>query len=361
MLSGTEKDLSNVNIMKDKLVAVGENGIVIAYTIPTITEYTPRKQFFDEPERELPKTDAEWRVSHSGGDLKLHAASFINATEGWAIGDSETMLHTLDGGSSWQKVEFPLDGLVAVHFVSSEIGWALTEDATFLSTTNGGRMWWILNQTNKPTVEGIDKERRYVKEACQLYAAYFPAASQGWAVGKHGVILHNADGNMTWTHQENELSASYHDIQIVAKNYGWVVGALGQILWTNNRGGKWYPQNSYTGYDLYGLYFRDKSEGWVVGRDGIVLHTSNSGLAWTSVDTGINTHLYAVCFINQMEGWIVGQGGLILHTKDRGVTWEIEESGIDEDLYHVTYVEGLGVVALGANSTILTRKVAVQS
>ena len=62
-----------------------------------------------------------------------------------------------------------------------------------------------------------------------------------------------------------------------------------------------------------------------------------------------------------MEGWIVGQGGLILHTKDRGVIWEIEESGIDEDLYHVTHVEGLGVVVLGANSTILRRKVAVQS
>ena len=62
-----------------------------------------------------------------------------------------------------------------------------------------------------------------------------------------------------------------------------------------------------------------------------------------------------------MEGWIVGEGGLILHTKDRGATWEIEESGTGEDLYHVDYVEGLGVVVLGANGTILNRKLSAES
>jgi photosystem II stability/assembly factor-like uncharacterized protein len=62
-----------------------------------------------------------------------------------------------------------------------------------------------------------------------------------------------------------------------------------------------------------------------------------------------------------MEGWIVGEGGLILHTKDRGETWEVEISGTDEDLYHVDYVEGLGIVVLGANGTVLKRKVNVES
>ena len=62
-----------------------------------------------------------------------------------------------------------------------------------------------------------------------------------------------------------------------------------------------------------------------------------------------------------MEGWIVGEGGIILYTKDSGATWEIEASGTSEDLYHVDYVEGLGIVVLGENGTILKRKIETES
>ena len=369
--SGTDKNLRDISVTEDKLFAVGEDGIAIAYTIPSISKYTPRKRSFDETETDLPKIDAGWDILRNDGPFRIMGAdtgmkstdiSFINPIEGWAVGNSRTMLHTLDGGNTWKSVKSPVDTpLVAVHFVSSEIGWLLTEDASFLSTTDGGRTWQVLNEATKPVMSGYDQNSQRIEEACQLYTAYFQGFGEGWAAGEQGVILHNRDGNTIWTHRENETSASYRDLQMVGEYYGWAVGSWGKVLWTNDQGSTWHLQTTNTGYDLYGVSFLNRRKGWTVGRDGIVLRTSNGGLRWSAVDVGVSTHLYDVTFINEMEGWIVGEGGLILHTKDRGATWEIEKSGTDEDLYHVDSVEGLGVVVLGAHGTILKRKLETQS
>ena len=239
--SGTDKNLSDISVTEDKIFAVGEDGIALAYTIPSIVKYTPRKRFFDEIETGLPKKDAGWDILHTDGPFRIMGTdtgiksadiSFINAIEGWAVGNSSTMLRTLDGGNTWKSVESPVDTpLIAVHFVSSEIGWVLTQDASFLSTTDGGKTWQVLNETSKPIISGYDQNSQPIEEACQLYAAHFQGFGEGWAAGKEGVILHNEDGNTIWTHQENETSASYRDIQMVGEHYGWAVGSWGKVLW----------------------------------------------------------------------------------------------------------------------------------
>ena len=65
----------------------------------------------------------------------------------------------------------------------------------------------------------------------------------------------------------------------------------------------------------------------------------------------------AVDKINAKEGWSVGQNGVIIHTNDGGETWEREGSGTDRDLYDMVYVEGNGLIAVGAGSITLRRKI----
>ena len=165
----------------------------------------------------LPKKDAGWDILHTDGPFRIMGTdtgiksadiSFINAIEGWAVGNSSTMLRTLDGGNTWKSVESPVDTpLIAVHFVSSEIGWVLTQDASFLSTTDGGKTWQVLNETSKPIISGYDQNSQPIEEACELYTAHFQGFGEGWAAGKEGVILHNKDGNTIWRHQkERNLS-----------------------------------------------------------------------------------------------------------------------------------------------------------
>ena len=114
-------------------------------------------------------------------------------------------------------------------------------------------------------------------------------------------------------------------------------------------------QSSNTSYDLTGVYFLDANSGWVVGRDGIILHTTNSGVDWSSRDSGVDENLNSVCFISSEEGWIAGENGLVLHTYDGGITWQPEGSGTMKQLRKISYVEGNGLVAIGADCTIIKR------
>jgi photosystem II stability/assembly factor-like uncharacterized protein len=129
----------------------------------------------------------------------------------------------------------------------------------------------------------------------------------------------------------------------------------GAIAYTNDAGSAWLTQSSNTSYDLNGLFFIDASEGWVVGRDGIILHTRNSGVDWSSQHSGVDENLNSLCFTSNEEGWIIGDNGLILHTRDGGATWQREGIETDEHLYGILRVNGNGLLAIGAECTIVKR------
>jgi photosystem II stability/assembly factor-like uncharacterized protein len=354
---------------KDKLIAVGEDGIAVEYKIPMVTQYMQPKLFIDESEPIVIEPEIMWETLQTTGEAGLRDICFVSASEGWIVGDFGTILHrkpsasvseanTVDGGNRWENQDSPIDiSFVGVHFISPEMGWIMAEDATILYTSNGGKTWHIQNEGSKPMMTIYDADMNPTNVDYELKSAQFPFSSEGWAVGKGAAILHNIDGGPVWTAQDSKHSTTFNDICIVEKHYGWAVGLLGVIMYTNDGGTTWLPQSSNTGYDLESVCFVNSNEGWVVGRNGIILHTNNSGLDWSSQDSGVSENLYAVHFVNRTEGWIVGQNGLVLHTKDRGITWEREGSGTDEDLYNIAYIKENGLIAVGRGCTIVKRMI----
>ncbi|HEU4778459.1 MAG TPA: YCF48-related protein, partial [Steroidobacteraceae bacterium] len=70
-----------------------------------------------------------------------------------------------------------------------------------------------------------------------LTAVSFPQASQGWAVGHGGVVLHSADGGATWVRQttggtESERERVLLDVRFDDDKTGIAVGAFGVIMRT---------------------------------------------------------------------------------------------------------------------------------
>ena len=90
--------------------------------------------------------------------------SFINATEGWAIDASRTaLLHTLDGGDTWERVEAPIETpLNAVHFTANgEKQRALTQVSATGPTwaSNGKQIYFSsekLGGVKVPTLFAVD-------------------------------------------------------------------------------------------------------------------------------------------------------------------------------------------------------------
>ena len=74
----------------------------------------------------------------------VQAVTFTDATHGWAVGASGTILATTDGGATWSAQDSGHTAvgtradLYAVAFIDATHCWAVGTDGTILATTNGG-------------------------------------------------------------------------------------------------------------------------------------------------------------------------------------------------------------------------------
>lgn len=56
------------------------------------------------------------------------------------------MLHTIDGGDSWQVIAYRPQALTAVRFIGRREGWALDSRDDLLHTSDGGKQWGVVNE-----------------------------------------------------------------------------------------------------------------------------------------------------------------------------------------------------------------------
>jgi len=226
---------------------------------------------------------------------------FKDHAEGWGV-SPEGILHTEDGTVwDWQTRFKGLNFIVCIDRLSV---WAIGYAGSILHTPDGGRTW-------QRQASGEDQQN--------LYSASFVNAKVGWAVGSYGAILHTDDGGDTWTHQWSGTTANLTSVSFSGPQSGWAVGVDGIIRHTSNAGRTWELQNSMVKVWLSSVMFIDHETGWAVGEKGAILKTVDSGRHWASQHFGEHT-LLSVFFIDNRTGWIAGEG-TVLHTEDGGKIW----------------------------------------
>ena len=152
-------------------------------------------------------------------------------------------------GQCWSKQAFTLSkGLNDVFFVNASIGYAVGESGTILKSTNGGLNWDIMPS---PTVY-------------TLYSTHFVSATTGWVVGNDAVIYKTMDGGATWELQNEDTNMfsvgfPFWDVYFINVNEGWTVGLGGTMLKTINGGGNWTPVNTPAA-DLGCVYFANSAK-----------------------------------------------------------------------------------------------------
>ena len=128
----------------------------------------------------------------------LNSVHFLNDTHGWAAGGSGVVLHTSDGGDTWDVqdsgVPFNLEG---VQFLDGRKGYAVGDNGVLIESLDGGKTWANLYSARQ---EGGETERLLAgtmpgwKLASGYYDVHFPTANDGWGVGLLGKVVHSNDG-----------------------------------------------------------------------------------------------------------------------------------------------------------------------
>jgi photosystem II stability/assembly factor-like uncharacterized protein len=277
-----------------------------------------------------------WSIVTGPTTTDLYSVFMVSASEGWAVGDGETILHYSNG--SWSTVTSPITNLYSVSMVNAGEGWAVGESGTILNYTSGS---WSLYTKTSPTTN-------------DLYSVFMLSASEGWAVGDLGTILHYSGGS--WSNYTTSPTTNVLDsVSMVSASEGWAVGWGGTIL--NYTSGSWslYTKTSPTTNSLYSVSMVSASDGWAVGESGTLLHYS--GGSWSNYTTSPTTNsLYSVSMVSASDGWAVGESGTILHYT--GGSWTTVTSPTTNLLDSVSMVSASEGWAVGYAQTILHYTVA---
>ena len=155
---------------------------------------------------------------------------FINKSVGWVAGAGTKyqIMKTTDGGETWIPQNTPTEKashtLYDIVFLDENNGWAVGTNGIILHTENGGQTWQLQK------IDTID----------DFYSVYFLDKNHGWIAGGgityDGIIVKTTNGGKNWITQEDHFMYPLHSIYFTDVDHGWTVGGGGCILSTATGG-----------------------------------------------------------------------------------------------------------------------------
>jgi photosystem II stability/assembly factor-like uncharacterized protein len=294
---------------------------------------------------------AQWERQESGVSVTLQDVCFVDSLHGWAVGDSATIIATIDGGKTWQCQNSPIAEatLEKVFFVNKNVGYILGSigylpgrGSFILTTKNSGQCWQVSQGPVDYWLRGMS----------------FLNVETGWVAGgdflqtrRRGVILQTKDGGQSWQKQFETYSPSIFSSQLFSavtflnKQDGWAFASdfvdnfsLPNVYRTSDGGENW---------TIVGQASAHLSEMSMVSPDTIwgggfsFGRSTDGGKSWNHRIWPSN-YVVGVTDIEQIDGqkgWLVTGfitvsrkgGSRILFTKDGGTTFSeifVDSSGL---------------------------------
>ncbi len=313
------------------------------------TFYVDEIAFTGQSSSTVQGNQSGWIIQSSGTLSNLSCVSFADANNGTAVGTDGTIIHTTDGGRTWQTQTSGVTNLNSVYFSNPLTGTAVGNNGE-IHTTDGGKTW-----TSQQSYSG--------------FSVSFVNADTGSYVGPVGSVQHTTDGGVTWTSQiiKYATNTTVYGVSLLNGNIGTAVGVADDtyadyymFAHTSDGGTNWVtgsfgpPYTTERNYiRLTSVTFADSNTVYAVGTAGTILKSTDQGVTWASQISTTNEDLFGVCFKDANNGTAVGSGGTILTTSNGGTSWRNNFSGTTQALYSVSFTNPDTEIIVGANGIIL--------
>ncbi len=274
--------------------------------------------------RSFSNLDAEEEITY-----RFQVVSFNNG-EGWVLGKPTLLLHTKDGGKSWERI--PLSpklpgeptGILATGPNSAEM---ITSSGAVYTTENAGRNW------KAQVKETIDATLNRVSSSGVSGASYFTGSivnEQRDSKGAYLAVSSRGNFFLTWEPGQDFWIPHNRGTSRRIQNMGFVRGDIKNGLWMTLNGGKLlvsdssvdlaseeFPFNEANiktgGYGITDVAWRTDDEVWAVGGSNTMFVSKDNGknFQFDKSANDIPGNLYNVKFM-ESGGWALGSSGLLL-------------------------------------------------
>jgi len=339
--------------------------------IPTlaIAVAQPPSKPSPKPAADQPKLKAIWEPASFPKDIRLNDIACLGPEECFAAGDKSTIIHTTDGGKTWQvrlggDPESSDPGLVDLFFLDSSHGWALSEHGVSFASSDKGATWTQggrasptsrrlaffspqdgvardNTQTLRTTKDGgktWSAGHRCVVEAsvdglarklnCDFLdlrgagprIAYAAAQAHPGGIGmgtkRMGVVLRTRDAGQTWSASSPpDFDAAVQRVFFWSENQGLAVLFSKKAFLTSDGGDTWTGAVSPLDYNSFYASGDGKFVVGVTEYNKLAVYSVDGGRTFTSRPLQLPARVYGLAFPAPTTGYLVGEHGMVYRYK----------------------------------------------
>jgi len=294
-----------------------------------------------------------WTLQSSGVTARLRGISAVNEQVAFVSGSGSTVLKTIDGGGTWQKLTVTSETLDFrdIDAIDERTAYVLSigtgTASRIYKTTDGGTSWTLQFQNENP---------KAFLDAMSFWDEQHGLVFGDSIDGKFDILL-TENGGKLWSRiepsrlptalaNEGAFAASGTNVALFGKTHAWIgTGAAGKarVLRTSDRGRTWQisdtPLAAGPSTGIFSIAFRDEKHGVMVGGDytkegdaqNNLAFTSDGGATWR-LGTGLHGFRSVVAYVPGEKGPAlisIGPSGAD-YSIDNGRTWKgIDGPGFD--------------------------------
>jgi photosystem II stability/assembly factor-like uncharacterized protein len=255
-----------------------------------------------------------------------------------AVGERGTILLSDDQGKSWRQVPAPVSvSLTGVFFADDQNGWIVGHGQVVLHSQDGGQTWQrqldgvqaarIELETAQADPNASEDQRktaqRLVKEGADkpFLDVHFFDAQHGLVVGAYGSIFATADGGKTWRSRRADLNnpAGRHLYRLhVQGNELYLAGEQGALFHASGRDSRFEQVKTPYAGSFFGVLRSAKGDVLAYGLRGNLWRQAAGSDTWDQVPTPAPVTITSAALLRDGSIVMVDEAGKLLRSTDEG-------------------------------------------
>lgn len=245
------------------------------------------------------------------------------------VGERGHILFSDSAARSWTQADVPVSvTLTAVFFASAKKGWAVGHDAVVLHTRDGGRTW-------QKQLDGTKINQLMLARLHQLihikFRALKLAQKKSDKAQQHALSMELEDLDFFLSDVEMAVQEGptrpLMDLWFKNEHEGIVIGSYGIILGTADAGATWVPLldriDNPQGLHYYGIT-QCGSALFIAGESGMLFRSDDWGKNWQALTSPYKGSFFGIT--GSPNGRFViafGLGGATFYSHDQGERWSV--------------------------------------